>query len=136
MFQAMVHYFLKESPYYRLQFMLLILCEIILCINSFYFISQNIFNYKFKVWLSILQSFTKTVLIFFLFLRMEFIEVTSVNYQTDSVLGYVVAFYMVLVYVSMGVSLVIILREFIESVYRTINRDEKERLKGITDSNE
>ena len=119
----MVHYFLKENPYYRLQFVLLILCELILCINSFYFISQNIFNYKLKVWLSILQSFTKTVLIFFLFLRMEFLDITSVNYQTDSVLGYVVAFYMVLIYVSMGVSLTIILREFIESVYRTINRD-------------
>ena len=54
---------------------------------------------------------------------MEFLDITSVNYQTDSVLGYVVSFYMVLIYVSMGVSLTIILREFIESVYRTINRD-------------
>lgn len=44
---------------------------------------------------------------------MEFIDVTSVNYQTDSVLGYVVAFYMVLIYVSMGASLAIILRELI-----------------------
>lgn len=123
LYQAMIHYFLKDSPYFRLQLLLLILGEIILCANSFYFLSQNIFNYKSKVWLSILQSFTKTIIIFFLFLRMEYIDVTLVNYQTDSALGYVVAFYMVLIYVSMGVSLAIIFREFIESVYRTINKN-------------
>lgn len=129
--QGMIHYFFKDGPYYKLQFSLLMTTEVLLCGCYIFFISKGCFNYKFKIWLSVLQSFSKIVLLFFLFLRMKYLDVSQLNYKTNKILGYVTAFYIAMIYVNLAVSCLILIKEVTVNVMKRLQKDEEERLKKI-----
>lgn len=84
--------------------------EIIICINYLYFIICDSFRYKSKVWLSLLLSFGKMVFIFFLYFRLEFLEIDVLEQKTDEALGFVVLLYIVLIYANVITNLLIFLR--------------------------
>jgi hypothetical protein len=62
---------------------------------------------------------------------MEFMSVNQLNYKTDSILGFVVSFYLVLIYINLSVNVLILIREFVLSIYKKMEMDELERLKGL-----
>ena len=121
--QAFIHYFLKDGPYYELQLISLIVIEGAACISYVFFILKGCFNYKFRVWLSVLHSLVKMTIIGFLLLRMQYIDIEQVNYKTNKILGYVTAIYIGLIYVNLGTSCLILIKEIAFNLKNRMDRD-------------
>lgn len=99
-----------------------------------YFILKGCYNYKFRVWLSVLHSLVKIALIGFLLIRIQYLDIEELSSKTNKILGYVTALYIGLIYFNLGTSFLILIKEAAVNLKMKMDRDEKERLEGLANT--
>ena len=65
---------------------------------------------------------------------MLYFDIEEVNSETNKILGYVAALYIGLIYVNLGISCLILIKEAAMNLKMRMDRDEKERLERLTNT--
>lgn len=65
---------------------------------------------------------------------MQYLDIEELSYRTNKILGYVTALYIGLIYVNLGISCLILIKEAAVNLKNRMDRDEKERLEGLTNT--